>query len=195
MTDSDSIYQKDSLNDLRTDVGVWGQYDQSRIDILTRMANKIWEIDSTAYVILEHFADNSEETVLANYGMMLWGNMNHQYNEATMGYSSDLNGVSYKSRGWTVPHLVAYMESHDEERLMYKNIRFGNSAPTYNIKDTSVALNRIKLAAAFYFTIPGPKMIWQFGELGYDYSIFYDPATGTVPDLMEQTMQKPPPNQ
>ena len=27
------------------------------------------------------------------------------------------------------------------------------------------------MAAAFFFTIPGPKMLWQFGELGYDYSI------------------------
>ncbi|MDT8418535.1 MAG: T9SS type A sorting domain-containing protein, partial [Lutibacter sp.] len=26
-------------------------------------------------------------------------------------------------------------------------------------------------AGMFFFTIPGPKMIWQFGELGYDFSI------------------------
>jgi 1,4-alpha-glucan branching enzyme len=163
-------------------VGLWGQYDQSRINLLKRMADKIWEVDSTAYIILEHFADNSEETVLANYGMLLWGNMNYQYLEASMGYASNLNGASYKSRGWNVPHLIAYMESHDEERMMYKNIRFGNSTPDYNIKNSSVALNRVKLAAAFFFTIPGPKMLWQFGEIGYDYSIFYDPNTGTVPE-------------
>lgn len=154
-------------------VGLWGQYDQSRINILTRMADKIWEIDSTAYVILEHFADNSEEIVLANYGMMLWGNMNHQYTEASMGYASNLSGTSYKSKGWNVPHLVSYMESHDEERMMYKNIQFGNSSGNYNIKNLSVALNRVKLAAAFFFTIPGPKLFWQFGELGYDFSINY----------------------
>lgn len=163
-------------------VGLWGQYDQSRINLLTRMADRIREFDSTAYIILEHFADNSEETVLANYGMMLWGNMNHEYLEASMGYNSNLNGASYKSRGWNVPHLIPYMESHDEERMMYKNVRFGNSSGSYNIKNISTALNRVKLAAAFFFTIPGPKMIWQFGELGYDYSIFYDPSTGTVPE-------------
>lgn len=156
-----------------TNVGLWGQYDQSRINILTRMADKIWEFDSTAYVILEHFSDNSEETVLANYGMMLWGNMNHQYTEASMGYASNLSGTSYKSRGWNVPHLVSYMESHDEERMMYKNIQFGNSSGNYNIKNISEALNRVKLSAAFFFTIPGPKLLWQFGELGYDYSINY----------------------
>ena len=146
-------------------------FDQSRIDILERMADSIWAFDSTAYVILEHFAPNSEETILANYGMMLWGNMNYQYNEATMGYVSDLSGASYKSRGWTIPNLVSYMESHDEERLMYKNLQYGNSSGNYNIKDLNTALQRIKLAAAFFFTVPGPKMIWQFGELGYDVSI------------------------
>ena len=32
----------------------------------------------------------------------------------------------------------------------------------------------MELAGVFYFAIPGPKMIWQFGELGYDVSINYD---------------------
>ncbi len=112
---------------------------------------------------------NSEETVLSNYGMMLWGNMNYDYNEATMGYVSNLTGATYKSRGWSDMHLVSYMESHDEERLMYKNLQYGNSSGTYNIKFFPIAIQRMKLAGVFYFTIPGPKMIWQFGELGYDY--------------------------
>ncbi|NWF89604.1 MAG: hypothetical protein HXY50_09100 [Ignavibacteriaceae bacterium] len=164
---SKGFTQKNTLGN----VNLWGQYDQTRVDIWKRIADKIWSIDSTFYIILEHFADNSEEIVLSNYGMMLWGNMNYQYNEATMGYASDLNAAYYKNKGWQYPHLVTYMESHDEERLMYKNLTYGNSNGSYNIKNLNVALNRMKLAAAFFFTIPGPKMIWQFGELGYDYSI------------------------
>jgi len=152
-------------------VQLWGQYDQSRIDLLKAIADSIWSVSSDAYVILEHFADNSEEIVLSNYGMMLWGNMNYSYNEATMGYPSDLSGATYKSRGWNDMHLISYMESHDEERLMYKNLQYGNSSGTYNIKSLPIAIQRMKLAGAFYFTIPGPKMIWEFGELGYDYSI------------------------
>lgn len=73
------------------------------------------------------------------------------------------------------------MESHDEERLMYKNIQYGNSSGSYNIKDVSTGLRRVELAATFFFTIPGPKMIWQFGELGYDVSIDQNGRTGVKP--------------
>ena len=155
--------------------GLWGQYDQSRVDIWKEYYDAIHLTDPSSYTILEYFADNSEETVLANYGMMLWGNLVNNYNQSSMGYasSSDLSWGSYKSRGWNQPNLVTYMESHDEERLMYKNIQYGGSVVGYNTKDTTTALRRMEEAAAFFFTIPGPKMIWQFGEVGYDYSINY----------------------
>jgi glycosidase len=170
------------------DVGLWGDYDQSRIDILSRMANQIWNVDDSAYVILEHFADNDEEKVLSGKGMLLWGNMNHNYNEATMGYhsgdKSDFSWGYYGVREWSKPHLVTYMESHDEERLMYKNLQWGNSSDSYNIKELPIALDRMKLANVFFLTIPGPRMIWQFGELGYDLSINW--PSGTEEDRLTQ---------
>ncbi|WP_234408555.1 alpha-amylase family glycosyl hydrolase [Marinilabilia salmonicolor] len=52
-------------------------YDASRIGILKRMTNEIWERNSDAIVIFEHLSDNSEERVLADHGILLWGNMNH----------------------------------------------------------------------------------------------------------------------
>jgi 1,4-alpha-glucan branching enzyme len=166
-------------------VGLWSQYDASRIALLKRIADEIWQTDSTAYVILEHFAVDSEEIELSNYGMLLWGNLNYNFNEATMGWhdggKSDFSRASYKARGFTKAHLISYMESHDEERLMYKNIMYGNSSGSYNIKNLAIGLERIKLAAAFYFSIPGPKMIWQFGELGYDINIDYNGRTGNKP--------------
>jgi glycosidase len=164
--------------------GAMAQYDQSRIDILNEYANAAWSVNPDAYIILEHFADNDEEEVLSDDGMMIWGNSNYNYNEATMGWHSGNNSnfswVSHKTRGWSDPHLVGYMESHDEERLMYKNISYGNASGWYNIQELTTALERQQLAATFFLTIPGPKMIWQFGELGYDYSKFYDMETGTV---------------
>lgn len=161
--------------------GSFYDYNASRIALLKRMYDVVRTYDEDAYMILEHLGQNNEETELANYGFMLWGKMTDQYNEATMGYhdnnKSDLSWISYQTRGWNDPHLVGYMESHDEERLMYKNLLYGNSNGSYNIQELVTALQRMKMAAAFFFTIPGPKMIWQFGELGYDYSINYPSGT------------------
>jgi len=157
-------------------------YDASRIAIMQRIANQIWTVDPSSILILENFVANSEEQTESNFGFLSWGNMNYNYNQATMGFSgSDLSSGYYIYRSWPKPSLVTYMESHDEERLMYKNEQYGNSAGTYNIKDVRVGLNRIKEASAFFFLIPGPKMIWQFGELGYDYSINYNGRVGDKP--------------
>ncbi|MGE0076628.1 MAG: alpha-amylase family glycosyl hydrolase [Bacteroidales bacterium] len=159
-------------------------YDASRIAILKRIADKIWSVNSNAYVILEHFTDNSEEKELANYGMMIWGNLNYNYNQATMGYTSgsSLSNIAYTIRGWNNPNLVGYMESHDEERLMYNNLTSGNTTnPNHNVTQLAIALKRVELAANFFIPIPGPKMIWQFGELGYDVSIDYNGRTGAKP--------------
>ena len=152
-------------------IGAWGAYDQSRINILTDYYNHMQTVEPGSYGILEHFADNSEETVLSNNGMMLWGNLNGQYMEASMGYSSNLSWGSYQNRGWNNAHLVTYAESHDEERMMYKNLQYGASSGSYNITNLNTALKRQELAHCLLIPIPGPKMIWQFGELGYDYSI------------------------
>lgn len=160
------------------DVGCWNAYDAIRVGLLKRMADVIWAEDPDFYVMLEHLADNSEETELANYrenegkGMLLWGNMNHNYRQLAMGYDNNSIAWGYHgNRGWNKPRVVAYMESHDEERLMYENLNFGNSSGDYDTRDLNTALDRMKQAAAFFFTIPGPKMIWQFGEVGFDFSI------------------------
>ncbi len=153
-------------------------YDASRIAILKRMDDKIKLANPSAYVILEHFAANSEEIVLSNYGMMLWGNLNNNYRQAASGWYSggdwNFSNISWKQRTWTQPNLVGYMESHDEERLMYDCLTYGNTQnSTYNMKSLPIALKRMEMAANFFIPVPGPKMIWMFGELGYDYSINY----------------------
>ncbi|HYK46967.1 MAG TPA: alpha-amylase family glycosyl hydrolase, partial [Parafilimonas sp.] len=155
------------------DVNAWGQYDDGRVAIWDSIYDQQQRISPNSYCILEMFADNSEETVESDRGMMLWGNMNYNYNQATMGYitGSDLSWGIYKARGWSQPHLITYQESHDEERLMYRNEQFGNFNGSYNVKDTATGLSRNGMAAAFWAMQPGPKMMWEFGELGYDLSI------------------------
>jgi glycosidase len=137
-----------------------------------------------SYPILEFFARGVSDTnptdegkVLSDYGMMLWGNLNHSYNEATMGYlgGSDLSYGYYGGQGgrnFGQPNVIAYMESHDEERLQFKNKEYANvSNASYNVRDPAIGLKRNEMAAAFFFTQPGARLVWQFGELGYDYSI------------------------
>jgi len=154
---------------------------------LENYADSIRKVKNDAILILEHFTENSEEKELSAYGMLLWGNLNCQYGQASMGYPSgpcgnwDFGWISWKNREWSSPNIVGYMESHDEERLMYNNLTYGNASGDYNIKNLPTALQRIELISAFFFTVPGPKMIWQFEEMGYDYSIEYNGRTGNKP--------------
>ncbi len=167
-------------NNTGSNVNAWSAYDQSRINHWLRIRSEIHEVDSYAYLILEHFADNAEETVLANAGFMLWGNNHFSFSEAGLGFPSNLNGANYQSRGWTFPNLLSYAESHDEERNMYNALQFGNSSnPNHNVQNLNIALKRMEASAALNIPLVGPKMIWQFGELGYDISIFTCP-NGTI---------------
>lgn len=64
------------------------------------------------------------------------------------------------------------MESHDEERLIVAIQTDGNiTNPWYNISHPDTVITRMISAAAFFCTIPGPKMIWQFSELGLQKTI------------------------
>ncbi len=170
---SKGITQKDNLED----VGAWGAYDASRIKLLKRMSDVIRADFPDAYLILEHFAANSEELELTDYGFMVWGNVHFPYKEALLGYNdnnqSNLDWTYYATRNWNYPHVVSYMESHDEERLMYENVNYAKSSGSYNASNFSTSIERIKMAHALFWTIPGPKMIWQFGELAYDFPINY----------------------
>jgi len=163
-----------------TDVTTWGNYNQGRIDILSDYNQTIKAAKSNAYTILEHFAVNSEETVLANAGMMLWGNVNYAFSQGAMGVQagSDFTGITANSRGWSTPQLVGYMESHDEERLAYKAKSAGVSVLQ---NDSVLRFKQLAADAALGLMAPGPKLIWQFGELGYDYSIDYNGRTGRKP--------------
>ncbi|MBV4358401.1 alpha-amylase [Parasegetibacter sp. MAH-26] len=166
----------------------FAKYDASRVAIWKEYNNFIKNIDPNFYVILEHFAVDMEEQALSAEGMMLWNNTNYNFNQATMGYTTDwdFSRIFYDKHGFTQPYnLVTYMESHDEERLQYKNEQYGNSSGAYSTKDLATGLKRQQMAAAFLFSSPGPKMIWEFGEVGYDVSINQGDRTGEKPPHWE----------
>jgi 1,4-alpha-glucan branching enzyme len=166
------------------DEGCTNNYQQDRVDVLKTYADYSWSLDPNHYVIFEHLGSDNEEQQWANYrdGIMMWGKMTDQYNELTMGNSGNknFNRMGHKARGFAKPRLMGYAESHDEERLMYKNVTFGNSsAPSHNIKDLNTALSRMSALGAVTLTIPGPKMIWHFGDLGMENSIFTCASDGS----------------
>lgn len=156
-------------------------YQQDRINVLKSYADYSWSLDDNHYVIFEHLGGSKEEQQWADYrldegkGIMLWGKMTSQYNQLTMGVNSgnNISGMGHKSRGFTAPRLLGYAESHDEERLMFKNLEYGNSSnPEHNVKELNTAISRMSALGAVTIPIPGPKMIWHFGDLGMENSIF-----------------------
>ena len=291
--------QKDTGGD-NGDVAAWGRYDQSRVDILKGYADHIWSVNSDAVVIFEHLSDWDEEKILAEYGIQLWRNVNHEYRSAVAGGSGNF-GNMYSNAPFG--GFVGYMESHDEERICYgagadassvtwgicgtltnwssditlaadgaffsaKNVTFkaddmfkirkvgewndafnygastkGDKLPlnteyeltlgsgsqdmavpaagTYDVyfslaaekvwlmeagkrpadpsvtpggaaeDPLTVAMRRAGASAAFFLTVPGPKMIWQFGEIGYDISIEHNGRTGEKPVKTDEYMAVP----
>ncbi|MBB4800453.1 1,4-alpha-glucan branching enzyme [Flavobacterium nitrogenifigens] len=155
-------------------------YQQDRVDILKKYADYSWSLDPTHYTIFEHLGTDAEEKQWADYrvtespskGIMMWGKMTDPYNELSMGYTSNITRMSSASRGFAANRLIGYAESHDEERLMYKNVQYGATNGTYNVKTLNTALSRMSAIGAVSLLVPGPKMIWHFGELGWESSIF-----------------------
>lgn len=156
------------------------QYQQDRVNILRAYADNQWSYDPSSYIIFEHLGTDSEEAQWANYrvgegkGIMMWDKQTNPYNQNTMGFAANSNfsRVDYEAHGFAERRAMSYGESHDEERLMYKNITFGATSPEYSTRTLANALQRQKAYGAVFLTVPGPKMIWQFAELGFDKSIY-----------------------
>ncbi|MFN8338820.1 MAG: DUF4961 domain-containing protein [Saprospiraceae bacterium] len=152
-------------------------YDASRITILKRMADKIWQTNPKTYIILEHWGQPSEESALGSFGMKMWRNKSYDFVPATIG-----NPTGTFANMDATTH-VAFYNSHDERRIAEHCLTEGRAANGYNIKDSLVMFERVKLAAAFTYLQPGLKMIWQFDELGYDIDINQNGRTGAKPQV------------
>jgi hypothetical protein len=156
-------------------------YQQDRVDVLRSYADYSWSLDETHYVIFEHLGQDFEEQQWANYrlnestpkGIMMWGKMTSEYTDLAQGFGASINRMGHESRGFNGPRLIGYPESHDEERVMYEAVTFGNNSnASHNVRDLNTALSRISAIGAVSTMIPGPKMIWHFADLGMDDSIW-----------------------
>jgi 1,4-alpha-glucan branching enzyme len=178
-----------------------GSYQADRVAVLKEYADYSWSLDANHYVIFEHLGGDTEEKEWADYrlnegkGIMLWGKMTEPYNQLSMGHNTnptpDISRMRSESRGFNGKRLVGYPESHDEERLMYKNLQFGNSTQSgHNVKNLTAALSRMSAIGAVSLLVPGPKMIWHFGDLGMEQSL-NTCTDGTTDDCRLDTKPQP----
>ena len=123
------------------------------------------EVHGEPFFILEHWGPNmnTQRPKLVDDGMLCWQNTNNAYSQTAMGYFTDASFDAANKDGY-----VSYCESHDEERNFYKAKTWGVG----KIKtDTTTRLSRIALNMAFNVLLNGSHMIWQYNEIGYDFSI------------------------
>ena len=149
-----------------------GGYSAQRIGILKHYAQTIRAVDEDAYIIFEHFCDQSEETELYNsVGALCWNNnQRNGYKQSVLGFSGSSFADFKKGR-------INNIETHDEERIAYDAVKYAQSWA----KPWNVLTKRLQAVYAFHFLTPYPKMMWQFGELGYDVSIEENGRTGRKP--------------
>ena len=141
-------------------------YSAERIGILKGYANTIRSVEKDAYIIFEHFcAANEESELYESVGALCWNNNQMGgYYESVMGWTgSNKSSFADFKKG-----RVNNIETHDEERIVYKANAYGQ---TWVKNNWPVISKRVQAAYAFHFLTPYPKMMWQFGELGYDISI------------------------
>ena len=149
-----------------------GGYSAQRIGILKHYAETIRNVEEDAYIIFEHFCDQSEETELYNsVGALCWNNnQRNGYKQSVLGFTGSSFADFKKGR-------VNNIETHDEERIAYDAVSYAQSWA----KPWNVLTKRLQAVYAFHFLTPYPKMMWQFGELGYDVSIEENGRTGRKP--------------
>lgn len=152
-------------------------YQADRVAILKDYADYSWSLDPDHYVIFEHLGGDTEEQEWANYrlgegkGVMMWSEMWNSYKNLAQGQSSsiDISRIGHTAHGFTGKRAMGYPESHDKDRLMYEMFQYGVSGVSGNL---NVDLERMSTIGAISLTVPGPKMVWHFADLGMDDSIW-----------------------
>ena len=136
-------------------------------NLLDYYQNGVCAADPEAYFILEHWGSSmgSDRPKLIQNGMLCWQNTNNAYCQTAMGWLKDGDGFQDANKDG----YVTYCESHDEERMQYKCKKYGYNTAIKTID--SVRLGRVAANVAFNVLLNGPHMIWQYEEIGYDFSI------------------------
>jgi 1,4-alpha-glucan branching enzyme len=162
------------------DEGCTNSYQSDRVAKMKWYADNQWAADPTSLVIFEHLGTGgsaAEEVEWANYnrtgdqgGIMQWRKMTDPYANLLKGNFADLAPVTDASN-----RMIGYAESHDEERVVYKALNEAGDTQGNLFK----VHQRLPAMGAVLLLVPGPKMIWHFGALGWEKSLFTC-SNGTV---------------
>ena len=165
-----------------SDEGCTNAYQPDRVAKMKWYADNQWAADPSSLVVFEHLGTGgsaNEELEWANYnrsgeigGIMQWRKMTDPYANLLKGNFADITGVADATN-----RFIGYAESHDEERVVYKALNDGGANQTFG--NLPKVLQRLPAMGSMLFLVPGPKMIWHFGALGWDESLFLC-SNGTV---------------
>ena len=99
--------------------------------------------------------------------MQCWANTTNAFCQTAMGWLKDGDSFADANKDG----YVSYAESHDEERMQYKAKTWGDGDLTTN---EAARLARVPVNVVFSAFLNGSHMLWQFEEIGYDFSINSD---------------------
>ncbi|MDE7120461.1 MAG: hypothetical protein K2O10_07610, partial [Muribaculaceae bacterium] len=147
--------------------GKTNDYNPTRVARMKTLHDAMRTVNPDAYFINENLATAREENEMAQDGEINWANINNAACQFAMGFESgsSLNRfyAPLDSRTWG--STVSYAESHDEERMAYKQAKFGATGVKGNAE---ISCRRLGSVAAQMILTPGAHMIWQFQEFGAD---------------------------
>lgn len=146
-------------------------YNQTRIDRMIRLHAAMKKVNPNVVHINELLASAEEERPLGNDGQYQWNNQNGNAINFAQGKAANLRYFNAMECSRPVCSTVDYAQSHDEPWVGDKS----DAA-------TSTKMKRLGSIAAQLMMSPGPKMMWQFDELGYDYPL--TEANRTDPKIM-----------
>lgn len=156
------------------------RYNASRVARMKALHDAMRATRPDAYFINENLAGAQEENDMAADGEINWANINEASCQFAMGYDSnsslDRFYAPLDSRTWG--STVSYAESHDEERMAYKQAQWGASGVKGN---TAMSMRRLGSVAAQMILTPGAHMIWQFQEFGADQTTKNSGGNNTDP--------------
>ena len=156
------------------------RYNATRVARMKELHDAIREVKPDAYFINENLAGPQEENQMAEDGEINWANINNAACQFAMGFDSNssLNRFYAPDDERTWGSTVSYAESHDEERMAYKQLRFGATGIKGNIP---TSMRRLGSVAAQMLLTPGAHMIWQFQEFGADQTTKNNSGNDTSP--------------